>query len=68
LVATGQADVMIDPMLNVWDAAAVQPIIQEAGGFFSDWSGEGRIDGGDAVGSNGCLHSEVLRLIKNGRA
>jgi len=30
LVATGRVDIMIDPILNVWDAAAVQPIIQEA--------------------------------------
>lgn len=63
LVATGQADVMIDPMLNVWDAAAVQPIIEEAGGRFSDWSGEGRIDGGDAIGSNGRLHDAIMQRV-----
>jgi len=63
LVATGQVDVMIDPILNVWDAAAVQPIIEEAGGRFSDWSGEGRIDSGDAIGSNGLFHDDVLALV-----
>lgn len=63
LVATGQADVMIDPMLNVWDAAAVQPIIEEAGGRFTDWSGKTRIDGGDAIGSNGRLHDAVLKMV-----
>ena len=64
LVATGQVDVMIDPILNVWDAAAVQPIIQEAGGRFSDWSGAPRIDSGDSVGSNGLFHDEILKLLQ----
>lgn len=63
LVATGQADVMIDPILNVWDAAAVEPIINEAGGRFTDWSGQGRIDSGDAIGSNGKLHAAVLQQV-----
>ena len=63
LVATGQVDVMIDPTLNVWDAAAVQPIIEEAGGRFSDWAGEGRIDSGDSIGSNGLFHDEILALV-----
>lgn len=64
LVATGQVDVMIDPILNVWDAAAVQPIIQEAGGRFSDWSGTPRIDAGESVGSNGLFHDEILKLLQ----
>ena len=55
--------IMIDPILNVWDAAAVQPIIQEAGGRFSDWSGVNRIDAGEAIGTNGLLHEELLKLI-----
>jgi histidinol phosphatase-like enzyme (inositol monophosphatase family) len=63
LVATGRVDIMIDPILNVWDAAAVQPIIQEAGGRFSDWVGVSRIDAGESIGSNGLLHQEVLKLI-----
>ncbi len=64
LVATGQVDVMIDPILNVWDAAAVEPIIREAGGRFTDWSGEARIDSGDSVGSNGLFHDEILKLLR----
>ena len=64
LVATGRVEVMIDPILNVWDAAAVQPIIEEAGGRFTDWSGEPRIDAGEAIGSNGLVHDAVLALVK----
>ena len=63
LVATGRVDIMIDPILQIWDAAAVQPIIEEAGGRFTDWKGVSRIDGGEAVGSNGLVHEEVLRFL-----
>lgn len=62
LVATGRVDVMIDPVLNIWDAAAVQPIIQEAGGRFTDWAGVARIDGGEAIGCNAPLHEQVLQI------
>lgn len=64
LVATGKVDVMIDPILNIWDAAAVQPIIQEAGGRFTDWAGASRIDAGESIGTNGLVHDEVIALTK----
>lgn len=64
LVATGRVDLMIDPILSIWDAAAVKPIIDEAGGKFTDWKGESRIDTGDAIGSNGLIHSEILSIIQ----
>ncbi len=64
LVATGRVDLMIDPILNIWDAAAVQPIIEEAGGRFTDWAGTARIDAGEAVGSNGHLHERVLEITR----
>ena len=43
------ADVMIDPALNAWDAAALLPILEEAGGHFVDWNGEPTIYGGNGV-------------------
>lgn len=64
LVATGRADVMIDPAMNPWDCAALVPILREAGGRFTDWTGVERIDGGDAVGTNGVLHDAVLDLLR----
>ena len=64
LVATGKVDVMIDPILNIWDAAAVQPIVQEAGGRFTDWAGVSRIDAGESIGTNGLVHDEVIALTK----
>jgi len=64
LVATGRADVMIDPAMHVWDCAALLPIIEEAGGRFTDWRGERTIRGGDSVATNGLLQEGVLALLK----
>ncbi len=64
LVATGRAEAMVDPMLNVWDAAAVQPIIEESGGTFTDWQGEPTIHAGEAVATNGLVRDEVLAITR----
>jgi histidinol phosphatase-like enzyme (inositol monophosphatase family) len=60
LVATGRADAMVDPLMNAWDAAAVEAVVTEAGGRFTDWAGRDRIDAGDGVATNGLLHDLVL--------
>lgn len=65
LVATGRAEVMVDPILNVWDAAAVQPIIEEAGGTFTDWRGLPTIHAGEAIATNGLVLEEVLAITRN---
>lgn len=64
LVATGRAEVMLDPKMNPWDCAAVAPIVAEAGGRFSTWAGEETIWGPDAVATNGALYDEVLGILK----
>ena len=64
LVATGRVELMIEPMLNISDAAAAQPIIMEAGGVFSDWDGVNRIDAGEAIGSNGLVHPAVIEITR----
>ncbi len=63
LVATGRAEVMADPLLNQWDAAAVETVITEAGGKFTDWQGRPRIDSGDGIATNGLVHEAALRLL-----
>jgi histidinol-phosphatase len=63
LVATGRAEVMIDPRMNAWDAAAVAVVVREAGGRYSDWHGRDRIDSGDGLATNGLLHDTILRLL-----
>jgi histidinol-phosphatase len=64
LVATGRAELALDPVMNVWDCAALLPVVEEAGGRFSDWSGRRTIQGGEAVASNGLLHDQVLALLR----
>lgn len=66
LVATGRADVMLDPRMNPWDCAALIPILQEAGGRFTDWQGRVTVDGGNAVSTNGALHDEILARLRHG--
>jgi histidinol-phosphatase len=63
LVATGRAEVMVDPQMNVWDAAAVLPVIHEAGGTFTDWRGKATIYSGEGIATNGRVLKEVLGLI-----
>jgi histidinol-phosphatase len=63
-VAEGAVDIGLDPKASVWDLAAMQVIVEEAGGRFSDLSGAARIDGGNAVATNGVLHDEVLRILQ----
>lgn len=65
LVATGRADVMVDPIVNPWDVAAVLPVVREAGGAFTDWTGKVTIAGRNAVGTNGLLHDEVLSMLQH---
>lgn len=64
LVATGRAEVMIDPIMNLWDAAAVQPIIEEAGGSFTDWQGRRTVATGEGVATNGLLLEQVIERTR----
>ncbi|HEX3560592.1 MAG TPA: histidinol-phosphatase [Pyrinomonadaceae bacterium] len=67
LVATGRADVMLDPAMNVWDCAALLPVVEEAGGTFTDWRGQRSIHSGNAVATNGILFREVMRAVETNR-
>jgi histidinol-phosphatase len=66
LVATGRADVMVDPVMNLWDCAALLPIMEEAGGTFTDWRGVRTADGGNAIATNGRLFEEVMSVVMHG--
>lgn len=63
LVATGRADVMVDPLLNPWDAPPFLPIIEEAGGVFTGWSGRRDAFTGDAIATNGALADSARALL-----
>jgi histidinol-phosphatase len=64
LVAEGAIDGAIDAIgVSVWDLAAVQVIVEEAGGTFTDFAGEHRVDGRSAISSNGHLHETLLEAV-----
>lgn len=63
LVAEGAVDLACEPELNLYDMAALVPIVTEAGGRFSSLEGADGPFGGNALASNGILHSEALRLL-----
>ena len=64
LVAEGAADVMIDGAdLSQWDVAALIPIVEEAGGRFTDAAGSGGNPAGPQIATNGRLHDEVVRRL-----
>lgn len=60
LVAEGAVDASFEPEVSLWDLAALQVVVEEAGGRFTDLTGAARPDGGSVVCSNGLLHDEVL--------
>ena len=64
LVATGRAEIMIDPFFEIWDAAPLKTILEEAGGAFGDWNGVPTIEGLEGLGVNAKLKDEVVAILK----
>lgn len=64
LVATGRADAMVDSHLKIWDAAPLLPIVEEAGGRFTDWAGVPTITAPNVLATNGILHDRVLAGLR----
>jgi histidinol-phosphatase len=63
LVAEGAVDVAVEPTVSLWDLAAPQVIVEEAGGRFTDLGGVATPAGGDALSTNGLLHEAALAII-----
>jgi histidinol-phosphatase len=63
LVAEGAMDIAIDPVVSLWDLAAPQVILEEAGGRFTDLTGVRTAEGGDAIATNGLLHDSALAVV-----
>jgi histidinol-phosphatase len=64
LVAEGAVDISAEPEVSLWDLAALQVIVEEAGGRFTSLSGEATPDGGSVVCTNGHLHDEVMSFLR----
>lgn len=65
LVATGRAEIMLDPVMSVWDCAPFQVIMEEAGGAFTDWQGTATIYAGESLASNKLLHPHLLDFVRS---
>lgn len=63
LVATGRAEVMTDGVVAMWDSAPLLPILEEAGGVFTDWAGRRTVSGGSAVATNTLVSREARSLL-----
>jgi histidinol-phosphatase len=66
LVAQGSGELMAEYGVHVWDVAAILPIVEEAGGRFTDWDGNRTIHQPHVLISNGRLHEETLRILRGG--
>lgn len=64
LVATGRAEAMLDPVQAPWDAAALKPIVEEAGGVFTAWDGTSTHLGGSGVSTNRRLAARVRTILR----
>jgi len=62
-VATGGADLMLDPVLSPWDIMALVPVIEGAGGRITDWAGNDPVGSDSVIASAGRIHDEVVRLL-----
>lgn len=63
LIATGRAELMLDPVMDAWDCGPFPPILSEAGGYFGDWKGNRTIWGNEALGTTNVLLEQVLKMI-----
>jgi histidinol-phosphatase len=63
LVAEGAVDVAVEPSLALWDMAALDIIVREAGGVFTNTAGQNGPFGGSGVSTNGILHNEVINRL-----
>jgi histidinol-phosphatase len=64
LVAEGAVDIAAEPSLALWDMAALDVIVREAGGTFSNLNGDTGPFGGSGISSNTLLHSTVMAALK----
>jgi histidinol phosphatase-like enzyme (inositol monophosphatase family) len=65
LVASGGADIMLDPIMNPWDILPLIPVIQGANGVITTWTGTDAVQGNSCVAANKTIHSQVLEILNS---
>lgn len=63
LIAQGSAELMLEPEISPWDIAALKPIVEEAGGVFTDWHGKDTIYGTGCIAGTPTLHRQILEML-----
>ncbi|GJQ62059.1 MAG: histidinol phosphate phosphatase [Melioribacteraceae bacterium] len=63
LLAMGYADIMIDPIMHIWDTAALVPVVQGAGGIITDYFGNDVMKGESVIASTPGLHSQLVKML-----
>ena len=63
LLATGNADIMLDPEMSPWDIMALVPIIRGSGAIITDWKGGNPATGDSIIAASSNLHGEVLEIL-----
>lgn len=63
LVATGYADIMIDPVMNIWDLMALIPVIRGAGGIITDYHGNNPVTGSSIIAASPGIHKNIIELL-----
>lgn len=64
LVAQGSVEAMLEPEISPWDIAALKPIVEEAGGVFTDWHGNDTIYGEGCIVANPAIHRALFDLLR----
>jgi histidinol-phosphatase len=64
LLATGRCEIVLDPQMALWDTAALVPVVTEAGGTLTDWSGRPDHRAPEILATNGALLEPALRLLR----
>jgi histidinol phosphatase-like enzyme (inositol monophosphatase family) len=63
LVATGYADIMLDPIMNPWDLLALIPVVRGAGGNITDYHGGNPVKGDSIIATGGSIHNEIIKML-----
>ena len=63
IMAAGNADIVVDPVMKPWDLLALIPVIRGAGGVITDWHGNDPVSGSSIVAANPTLHPQVMKML-----
>jgi len=63
LLATGFADIMVDPIMNIWDSMALIPVIKGAGGIITDYQGNDPVKGNSIIAASPEIHNKVIQIL-----